>query len=81
MSKITFSEKEFQELAKSVMDKIIIGSDIYRKSNPEELLKFKKFIEDTKPYDVVIDGLNLTYVQGKSAKVPKLLWVILFLIK
>lgn len=72
LSKITFSEKEFEELATSIMDKVIIGSDIYNKSNPKELLKFKKFIEDTKPYDIVIDGLNLTYINMKLPA-PKLL--------
>lgn len=55
------------------MDRIIIGSDVYRNTNPKELLNFKKFIEKTKPYDIVIDGLNLTYAQSKSE--PKLLWV------
>ncbi|XP_012541370.2 mitochondrial ribonuclease P catalytic subunit isoform X2 [Monomorium pharaonis] len=74
LSKITFTEKEFQKLAKSVMDRVIIGSDIYCKTNPEELLRFQKFIENTKPYDIVIDGLNLTYAQSKTA--PKLLSLI-----
>ncbi|XP_024886254.1 mitochondrial ribonuclease P catalytic subunit [Temnothorax curvispinosus] len=73
LPEITFSEKEFQELAKSVIDRVIIGSDIYRKTNPKELLNFKKFVEHTRPYDIVIDGLNLTYTQSKS--LPKLLWL------
>ncbi|KYQ52607.1 Mitochondrial ribonuclease P protein 3 [Trachymyrmex zeteki] len=73
LSKIKFSEDEFQELAKFVMDRIIIGSDIYHKTNPKELLKFKKFIENTKPFDVVIDGLNLTYMNFSA---PKLLVLI-----
>lgn len=46
------------------MNKVIIGSDIYRKTNPRELERFKKFIEDTKPYDIVIDGLNTSYIQN-----------------
>ncbi|KYM97092.1 PREDICTED: mitochondrial ribonuclease P protein 3 [Cyphomyrmex costatus] len=71
LSKITFSEDEFQKLAKFMMDRVIIGSDVYRKTNPQELLKFKEFIENTKPFDIVIDGLNLTYLQNLSA--PKLM--------
>ncbi|KAG5308414.1 MRPP3 ribonuclease, partial [Acromyrmex insinuator] len=74
LSKMTFSEDEFQELAKFVMDRVIIGSDIYNKTNPKELLNFKTFIENNKPFDVVIDGLNLTYMKYKSA--PKLLLLI-----
>lgn len=69
LSEITFSEKNFRDLAEYVMDRVIIGSDIYRKSNPRELQRFKKFIEDTKPYDIVIDGLNTTYI--KKNYVPK----------
>lgn len=46
------------------MNRIIIGSDIYRKTNPQELQRFKKFIENTKPYDIVIDGLNISYIQN-----------------
>jgi len=76
LSKITFNKKEFQELAKSVMDRVIVGSDIYRTTNPKELLRFKKFIENTKPYDIVIDGLNVTYIQNSSAS--KLLSVICY---
>ncbi|XP_011155896.1 mitochondrial ribonuclease P catalytic subunit [Solenopsis invicta] len=74
LSKITFTEKEFQELAKSIMDRVIIGSDVYRKTNPQELLKFQRFIENTKPYDIVMDGLNLTYMQNKTG--PTLYWLI-----
>ncbi|XP_072754329.1 mitochondrial ribonuclease P catalytic subunit isoform X2 [Anoplolepis gracilipes] len=64
LMEITFSEKSFRDLAESVMNKVIIGSDIYCKTNPRELHRFKKFIEDTKPYDIVIDGLNMTYIQN-----------------
>lgn len=64
LSKITFSDKNCQDLVKSVMNRVIIGSDIYHKTNPYELQRFKKFIQDTKPYDIVIDGLNITYTQN-----------------
>lgn len=64
LSEITFSDKNFQDLAETVMNRVIIGSDIYCKTNPRELQRFKKFIEDTKPYDIVIDGLNISYIQN-----------------
>ncbi|XP_012227715.1 mitochondrial ribonuclease P catalytic subunit [Linepithema humile] len=66
LSKITLNKNSFQELAESVMNKLIIGSDIYYKTNPQELQRFKKFIEKTKPYDIVIDGLNVFYMQKTS---------------
>ncbi|KYN28464.1 PREDICTED: mitochondrial ribonuclease P protein 3 [Trachymyrmex cornetzi] len=76
LSKITFSKDEFQKLAKCVMDKVIIGSDIYNKTNPKELLKFKEFIENTKPFDVVIDGLNLTYMNLSAPKLHLLINIV-----
>ncbi|KYN34469.1 Mitochondrial ribonuclease P protein 3 [Trachymyrmex septentrionalis] len=76
LSKITLSEDEFQELVKFVMDRIIIGSDIYNKTNPKELLKFKEFIENTKPFDVIIDGLNLAYMNFSSPKLLTLISVV-----
>ncbi|KAL6257960.1 hypothetical protein P5V15_011557 [Pogonomyrmex californicus] len=71
LAKVTFTKENFQKLTESVIDKLIIGSDIYRNTNPKELDKFKQFIEKTKPYDIVIDGLNLAYIHTK--KLPKLL--------
>ncbi|KMQ92668.1 mitochondrial ribonuclease p protein 3 [Lasius niger] len=67
LSEITFSDKNFRDLAESVMNRVIIGSDIYCKTNPRELQRFKKFIEDTKPYDIVIDGLNIAHIRNNSA--------------
>lgn len=66
LSKITLGKDSFQELTKSIMNKLIIGSDIYHKTNPQELQRFEKFIEKTKPYDIVIDGLNVFYMQKIS---------------
>ncbi|KAM0735153.1 Mitochondrial ribonuclease P catalytic subunit [Formica fusca] len=66
---ITFSEKNFRDLAESIMKRVIVGSDIYCKTNPQELQRFKKFIEETKPYDIVIDGLNMTYIRNNYAPV------------
>jgi len=50
------------------MDDVIIGSDLYHKSNPEELQNFKKFVERTKPYDIVIDSLNVMHKHKDSPK-------------
>lgn len=60
------------------MNRVIIGSDIYRKTNPRELQRFKKFIEDTKPYDIVIDGLNISYIQNNYIPISE---AVVFLLK
>lgn len=80
LSKITLSKNSFQKLAMSVMNKLILGPDIYQKTNPEELQRFKKFIEKTKPYDIVIDGLNIFYMR-KTPLGPTLGTVISILLK
>lgn len=44
------------------MKNVIVESNIYYKSHPQELQKFTKFIAKTSPYDVVVDGLNVVHV-------------------
>lgn len=52
------------------MQNVIIGKDIFRKSSPKELLQFKEFLSKIKPFDVVLDGLNIAYSVG-TRKPPK----------
>ncbi|RLU23165.1 hypothetical protein DMN91_005443 [Ooceraea biroi] len=66
LSKIVIRQDAFQKLANSVANKLIIGSDIYHNTDPEEFRNFRQFVEKTKPYDIVIDGLNLTYISKNS---------------
>ncbi|XP_014482187.1 PREDICTED: mitochondrial ribonuclease P protein 3 [Dinoponera quadriceps] len=65
LSDLKFSRDTFQELVDAFMKRVIVGSDIYFTSNPRELRKFMEFVERTKPYDIVIDGLNITYTMKK----------------
>ncbi|XP_035740268.1 mitochondrial ribonuclease P catalytic subunit-like [Vespa mandarinia] len=51
----------FHKLFKSVLSEIVIGHDIFQKTTPSEFNKFKQFIDKTKPFDIVVDSLNMTY--------------------
>jgi ribonuclease P protein 3 len=62
------SDDEFADLKKSLMERVLLGTDVYLGSKPDEIRRFQKFLKDTAPYDVVIDGLNVAY--HRSAKNP-----------
>jgi hypothetical protein len=66
LAEVTINDDIFRKLVKSMMDDVIIGSDIYYKTNPKELQNFKTFVEKTKPYDIVIDSLNITHKDKSS---------------
>ncbi|KAF5282016.1 hypothetical protein FQA39_LY00540 [Lamprigera yunnana] len=61
---IELSEEEFKDLKTTIFNNVIVGSNVFYKSTPAELEKFKKFILNMKNYDVVIDGLNVAYSIG-----------------
>lgn len=61
---VKLMDSEFQKMAKRFLDDIIIKSDVFIKTNPAELDRFKKFVDKFAPFDCVIDGLNVAYSNG-----------------
>ncbi|XP_011310163.1 mitochondrial ribonuclease P protein 3 [Fopius arisanus] len=61
LQQLEVKNEDFEALFNSFVSKAIVGKDIYDKTDPQELTRFQRFIEKAKPYDVVIDGLNIEY--------------------
>ncbi|KAL2719251.1 mitochondrial ribonuclease P catalytic subunit [Vespula squamosa] len=55
-------ENDVNKLLKFVLSEIMIGNDIFQTTTPNEFIKFKQFIDKGKPFDIVIDGLNMAYI-------------------
>lgn len=48
--------------------KRLIFNKIYYVTDPQEMQSFRDFIDKNKPYDVVIDGLNIMFIAKTSIK-------------
>ncbi|KAJ8680507.1 hypothetical protein QAD02_016294 [Eretmocerus hayati] len=64
----TLSPTDFKVLSVSILKLIVVGENLYAGTTPEELQKYRHFIKNMKPYDVVIDGLNVAYVGSESRR-------------
>ncbi|CAH0755127.1 unnamed protein product [Diatraea saccharalis] len=64
---LKITEDEFLNLQKNIKDKLIVGSDLFLKTSPQELDRFLKFVDDSAPYDIVLDALNIAYVARKNS--------------
>ncbi|XP_076172737.1 mitochondrial ribonuclease P catalytic subunit [Ptiloglossa arizonensis] len=58
--KSSISEEEIAHLSEKLKERMFTD-EIFLISNPNELKSFMKFIQNTKPYNVVIDALNVIY--------------------
>ncbi|KAM4723627.1 mitochondrial ribonuclease P catalytic subunit isoform 2-T2 [Anableps anableps] len=68
LESIQLSAEEYQELKDKVMTDIIQGRDVFNKTTPEELERFKAFVRRKPAFDVVIDGLNVANINNDKSK-------------
>nr|XP_023684545.1 mitochondrial ribonuclease P catalytic subunit isoform X1 [Paramormyrops kingsleyae] len=75
LESIRLSEEEYGLLKDRVMRDVIMGRDVFTKTTPQELDRFRKFVESVPAFDVVLDGLNVANTFGKGKQSETLLAV------
>ncbi|GJQ77399.1 hypothetical protein Trydic_g20801 [Trypoxylus dichotomus] len=61
---LELSTSEFEELKNAFFKNVIVGKNVFYKTTPQELERFKQFVENMDKFDVIIDGLNVAYSAG-----------------
>ncbi|XP_074548216.1 mitochondrial ribonuclease P catalytic subunit [Halichoeres trimaculatus] len=59
LESIQLTAEEYHQLKERVMSDVIEGRDVFKKTTPEELERFKAFVKKKAAFDVVVDGLNI----------------------
>ncbi|XP_029982502.1 mitochondrial ribonuclease P catalytic subunit [Sphaeramia orbicularis] len=73
LESIQLTTQEYQQLKDRVMADIIEGQDVFKKSTPEELERFKAFVKRKPSFDVVMDGLNVANINKDKTKLSETL--------
>ncbi|XP_053695978.1 mitochondrial ribonuclease P catalytic subunit [Sabethes cyaneus] len=63
---IVVPEESFLALRDAFLQAALIKKEVFNRTNPEELQRFQRFVKQTKPYDIVIDGLNVALSTGNQ---------------
>lgn len=73
LESIELTEQEYQELKDKVMANVIQGTDVFKKTTPEELERFKAFVRRKPAFDVVVDGLNVANFKKDKTRLSETL--------
>lgn len=73
LESIQLTAEEYQQLKDKVMVNVIQGPDVFNKTTPEELERFKVFVKRKPVFDVVVDGLNVANINKDKSKLSETL--------
>lgn len=66
------TEEEYSNLSERIIRDVIHGTDTFRKTSPQEFEAFQTFVEDRLPFDIVIDGLNVSHIKSRRMQCENL---------
>jgi mitochondrial ribonuclease P protein 3 len=65
LNPLVVSVEDFYRVKESFLEKVLIRKDVFQKSSPVEVERFLAFLDkNVRPYDIIIDGLNVAYSAG-----------------
>ncbi|KAM7404043.1 hypothetical protein PAMA_004456 [Pampus argenteus] len=73
LESIQLTDEEYQQLKDRVMSDVIQGQDVFNKTTPEELERFKTFVKRKPAFDVVVDGLNVANAKSDKSRLSETL--------
>ncbi|XP_030308176.1 mitochondrial ribonuclease P catalytic subunit [Calypte anna] len=75
------TEEEYNNLRERIIKDVIHGTDTFRKTSPQEFEAFQTFVENRLPFDIVIDGLNVSHIKLKKMQCENLFDAVNYLAK
>ncbi|KAM9554547.1 mitochondrial ribonuclease P catalytic subunit isoform 1-T2 [Guaruba guarouba] len=77
----SLTEDEYNNLREKIIRDVIHGTDTFRKTSPQEFEAFQKFVENRLPFDIVIDGLNVSHMNARKMQCENLFNAVNYLAK
>ncbi|NWW51146.1 MRPP3 ribonuclease, partial [Pedionomus torquatus] len=66
------TQEEYNNLRERITRDVIHGTDTFRKTSPQEFEAFQAFVENRLPFDIVIDGLNVSHIKPRRMQCENL---------
>lgn len=66
MNELDLTDEEFDGLRDEVLNRVLVGGDVFKNTTPTELEHFRFQVARHAPFDLVVDGLNVAYMSGTN---------------
>jgi mitochondrial ribonuclease P protein 3 len=61
LNEIVITPEDHEKLKHAIVNNIMIGKNSFSRSTPKEVDDFLKLLRESKPFDIIVDGLNVAY--------------------